>query len=318
MGVYKLYKKLSYSRNPDVSNISLSIQIKRLENDLFNLQTKADITSFIETNQLVAAQFLGVETDEDKNKMIDQLYNMVHNTSMQALYQEVAHTFKDLTSLITQLEQAFKYLKHYYPQFEAPQIVTLITGFGSDLYVSKELIIIGLDYFLGENSKFRPHIPSYILRTYQPTYIAPKVILLLSHLFNTGDPKDHTLLHDMLYYGKAYYFTKTFLLDVPDPMILGYTADQWTDTENHQRIVWQHFIDHALFYETNHLVKKKYVGERPFTSEIGPGCPGNIGGWLGWQIVKKYMKNSPEITLPMLMQNANMQHLFEQAKYRPT
>ena len=317
IGIYKLYKKLSRLRLPDISKISLTIQIKRLENDLFNLQTKSDIAAFLEANPLVAEQFLGVQTVEEKNKMIDRLDDMVHNTSIQALYHEVQHTFKDLSNLTAQLEQAFKYLKHDYPQFEVPQVVTFLTGFGSDLQVSKELIVIGLDYFLGENSKFRPHMPNYLLRTYQPAYIAPKIMLALSHLFNTGDPTDHTLLHDILYYGKAYYFTKTLLPDVPDAMILGYTSAQWEDTEKHQRIVWQHFIDHELFYETNHMIKKKYMDERPFTSEIGPGCPGNIGGWLGAQIIKKYMKNNPHITLPMLMQEKNMQHLFMQAKYKP-
>jgi hypothetical protein len=100
-------------------------------------------------------------------------------------------------------------------------------------------------------------------------------------------------------------------------MILGYTAEQLADTQKNQRIVWEHFIEHQLLYETNHLIKKRYLGTRPFTAEIGPRCPGNIGGWLGWEIIKQYMQRNPKTTLEELMQDTNAQKLFTSSKYRP-
>lgn len=318
LGLYVLYNALFQPRQINLSDIPVSLEIKRLEDSLFNLQTKAEIANFLEHHQLLAEEFLDVKDDQEKNKLIDKLYDMVHDASIQALYQEVQYKFKDITKLQSELEYAFKCLKYYYPTFEVPQVVTLITGMGSDLHVSKQLIVISLDSFLGEGAKFRPlRMPDYILHTYQPQYILSKLILLLSQQFNVENLKDNTLLQDMLYAGKAYYFTKTLLPEVSDAIILGYTEAQYSDTEKHQRIVWQHFIDHELFYETNHMVKKKYLGDRPFTSEIGYGCPGNIGGWLGYQIIKKYMKNNSNITLPMLMQNTDAQYLFMQAKYKP-
>jgi len=318
LGLYILYSVLSQPRRINPTGISISLEIKRLEDSLFNLRTKSEVAMFLEENQLLVEQFFGLENDQEKAQLIDKLYDMISNTSLRELYQEVQHKFKDITKLQSQLEYAFKCLKYYYPTFEVPQVVTFITGMGSDLYVSKQLIVISLDFFLGGGAKFRPlRMPDYILRTYQPQYILPKLILLLSQQFNIENPKDNTLLHDMLYAGKAYYFTKTLLPEVSDAIMLGYTEQQYSDTEKHQRIVWQHFIDHALFYETNHMVKKKYLDDRPFTSEIGYGCPGNIGGWLGYQIIKKYMQNNRDITLPVLMKNTDTQHLFTQAKYKP-
>lgn len=318
IGTYFFFKQPPTNKRANIANIPLTIQIKRLENILFSLKNKADISTFLEDNQVLSNEFLGIATKQDKDKVIDQLYAMVQDNSLQTLYNEVQHKFKDLSSLTKQLEYAFKCLKYYYPSFVVPEVVTLITGFGSDLYVSERLIVIGLDYFLGEGATFRPNnLPDYILRTYAPSYIAPKIILLLSQLFNAGNTTDQTLLQDMIYYGKACYFTKVLLPDVPEAIILGYTPDQWTDTKDHQRIVWQHFIDHELFYKTNHMIKKKYLDDRPFTSEIGPGCPGNIGGWLGWQIVNKYMNNNPELDLTTLMQTTDAQHIFREAKYKP-
>jgi hypothetical protein len=316
--LYVLYNVLSRPKQIVPADVSISVEIKRLEDGLFKLQTKSEIATFLEQNQLLAEQFLGLENDQERSQLVDKLYDMVRDTALQELYQEVQHKFKDISQLQSQLEYAFRRLKSYYPTFEVPQVVTFITGMGTDLYVSKQLIVVGLDFFLGEGAKFRPlRMPNYILRTYQPQYILPKLILLLSQQFNVENSKDNTLLHDMLYAGKAYFFTKALLPKVSDATVLCYTEAQYVDTEKHQRFVWQHFIDHELFYETNHMIKKRYLGDRPFTSEIGPGCPGNIGGWLGYQIIKKYMQNNRDITLPILMSSMDAQHLFMQAKYKP-
>jgi hypothetical protein len=289
-----------------------------MEDRLFSLQSKEEIAALLEGYPLLTKKFWGLENEQDTHDMVDKLYAMTQHPAMQQLYQEVRHTFKDLTTLTKELAYAFKYIKYFYPNFEAPQVMTLVTGMGSDLYVSQELIVIGLDFFLGDSARWRPQdMPDYLLRTYQPGFIAPKVILALSFYFNKEDHQNHTLLHDMLYQGKAYYFTKMLLPNLPESVILGYTPAQWEDTNKHQSIVWKHFIEHELFYQTDHMIKRKYISARPFTSEIGPGCPGNIGGWLGYEIIKRYMKNNPQTTLPALMENTDTQRIFTEAKYKP-
>lgn len=318
LSIYILNTQIASPKKVNLKGISMPIQIERIEDRLFSLQTKGEIAGLLKDYPLLTSQFWGLENEQDTHDMVDKLYEMTHHPAIQQLYQEVHHTFKDLATLTKELEYAFKYLKYFYPNFEAPQIITLVTGMGSDLYVSKELIVIGLDFFLGGGATWRPQgIPDYILRTYQPSYIAPKIILALSRYFNTGDKQNHTLLQDILYQGKAYYFTKMLLPNLPESVILGYTPAQWEDTNKHQSIVWKHFIDHELFYQTDPMVKTKYIGARPFTSEIGPGCPGNIGGWLGFEIIKRYMKNNPQVVLPTLMENKDTQHLFVEAKYKP-
>lgn len=316
-GFLVIYAK-SPRRAPDVSGVAVHLGVQRLEHTLFASQTKEEISRFLQDHQRFAQQFLGVATINDVSELVDRLYTMVHDTAMHDLYQEVQRVFGDFTEVQHELEQAFRYLCYYYPAFEVPQVATFMTGMGSDLYVSNDLVVIGLDFFLGEGARYRPaNLPQYILRTYQPSYIVPKIVLLLAQRFNAVDDADQTLLADMLYYGKAYYFTQAVLSDVPERIIMGYTAAQLADTKKHQGIVWEHFIEHGLLYETNHLLKARYVGNRPFTAEIGASCPGNIGGWLGWEIIKQYMQANAQVTLPALMGNAHAQELFIQAKYRP-
>ena len=61
---------------------------------------------------------------------------------------------------------------------------------------------------------------------------------------------------------------------------------------------------------------KNYLGESPKTPELGEGAPGNIGAFAGWQIVKKYMRQNPGISLPQLM-NTDTEQIFQEAKYKP-
>ena len=70
-------------------------------------------------------------------------------------------------------------------------------------------------------------------------------------------------------------------------------------------------------YATSHLVKQKYISERPKTVEVGEQCPGRIGTWVGWQIVKKFMQTHPDIVLSQLMEMQNASQLFKESGYKP-
>ena len=311
------FHSLLHPKAPDVSGITVAIAVQRLEQKLFALESKEDIGAFLKTHPVFAVQFLGVAAGSDEAMLIDRLHAMIHNTALRDLYHEVQRVFGDFSAIQEQLVSAFRYLHYYYPDFQLPQITTFITGMGTDLYVSPALIVIGLDFFMGTEAKFRPQLPQYILSTYQPAYIVPKILLLLSQRLIEMNATDQTLLADMLYYGKAYYFTKAMLPAVADHIILSYTPEQLAAVNQHQDIVWAHFIEQELLYTTNHLTKNKYISDRPFTAEIGTQCPGNIGRWLGWEILKRYVEKMPEVSLPSLMHHQDSQAILTQSKYRP-
>ena len=125
------------------------------------------------------------------------------------------------------------------------------------------------------------------------------------------------MLADMIFYGKAYYFASRTMPDVPDSVLIGYSGEEMKDVEAHQQVVWAHFVENQLLYETSHFIKKKYLEERPKTLEIGDKAPGRIGIWLGWEIVKQFMEENPEISLPELMATDDAQKIFTQSKYKP-
>ena len=303
-------------RRPDVSGIAMPVKIRRLERELFKLSSQESVRNFLRQNSLFAENFLQSSQYPHDSVLVNRLYRMVNDRNLDTLFQQTQAAFGDLSGLEKEFAEAFRYVKYYYPQFHPPQIYTLVSGFGTDLFVSDSLIVIGLDYYLGDRSKYRPDVPNYIQRRYRLEYLVPSVITLLSQSYNATDLLDHTLLAEMVFYGKAYEFTAAMLPDAPDSLIIGYTGKQLAGTQANQGLIWAHFVEKKLLYETSTMVKTKYTGERPYTAEISPDCPGAIGRWLGWRIVQEYRQRHPDVTLPGLMKNKDAKSIFSESKYK--
>ncbi len=125
------------------------------------------------------------------------------------------------------------------------------------------------------------------------------------------------MLADMITYGKAYYFAKHMLPCTPDSVIMSYTAEDMEGLRANAGTVWTHFLENDLLFETNHMVKKKYLDERPKTYEIGDKAPGRIGTYVGWDIVRSYMRQNSDITLQELMEESDPQKILNGSNYAP-
>jgi gliding motility-associated lipoprotein GldB len=315
--LFVLFSSCSHDseKDVDVSQINIDVTIERLEQELFGAKTKGEVKSFLDKNEQIAQYFLPFPEGTPDSVRVNKVYSLIGNEGLQKLYQESQQSFGKLTRMEEQLESAFKHIKYYYPEFNAPRVQTIVTGFGRDLLVSDSLVVIGLDYFIGNKASFRPDAPDYILRTFQPEYIVPKIILLLSQQYNQINSQDKSLLSDMIYYGKSYEFTSYVLPGLHDSLLIEYTGEQLIQSDENRDVIWGHFVEQKLLYETSHFKKTRYVDPRPYTAEIGSKAPGAIGRWLGWEIVRAYMREQ-KATLQQLMKTDNAQQIFVQSKYK--
>ncbi len=303
----------------DISSIEVNVTIDRLENEFFNLKTKDAVLEYLDKHKVLAEVFYQRSQYPHDSIVVNSLLRLAQNPSLDTVYKETQQVFGEMKDLKAEFEAAFKRVKYFYPNFEAPKIETTVTGFvnGSDLYMSDSLIIIGLDWYLGEQGTFRPNdVPQYILARMRKEYIVPSAIMFLSSKYAAVDGEDKTMLADMLFYGKAYAFTKTMMPCTADSLIAGYTQRDVDGINHNQERIWSYFIDKSLLYDTNHSTKKKYVDERPSIPEIGDDCPGRIGRWLGWKIIQKYRKESG-VEFADLMKETDAKKIFMQSKYRP-
>ena len=239
------------------------------------------------------------------------------NPYVDTLYMDVDKHFGDLDGLKADLKGGLANLKHYYPDAKVPHLYTIVGGYAVDVFIRDTTLVWGLDYFLGKAGKYEPPmVPRYIQRRMEKPYMVPTTMQFISNQYNKVDMLDNTMLAEMIQWGKSYYFIENMLPCTADSILIGYTSKEWNESNEELSRIWAHFIKFQLFYETDHTKKQRYMGERPFVSEIGNDCPGRIGRFLGWLIVRKYAERTG-LSLQEVMQEMDSRKIFEESKFRP-
>jgi len=297
----------------------VSLQWESLGARIPALQTRQEVIDFFSTHPDVRDLFFHRPQYPNDSVFINQLYSRFTNPHLDTLWMETHARFGDEQDLKRELEMAFGRLKSVYPELPVPKVKTIITGLETDLFVSDTLILIGLDFYLGQGARFRPNLYQYMLARYHPGFIVPSVMLLygMDSRINHTQPTDRTALAEMVSYGKAYYFAQQMLPCVTDSVLFGYTRHEIEGSQRFEGLIWKRMVEDDVLFSTSHLVKQKYIQERPKTTEVGPECPGRIGTWVGLRMVEKYRQQNPETTLRELMAQPDAARLFKQSGYRP-
>ncbi|MDN3669218.1 gliding motility lipoprotein GldB [Echinicola jeungdonensis] len=303
--------------SPEVQNIPLNLKIERLETGLFEAENEEEIGEFLESYPGFTQKYLQEDLYPSREALIQSLAKTKSDTLIQELYTETQNQFEDLEEIEKSLENAFKHISYYYPDFEVPKVYTFVSGFTSDLYLDQEMIVIGLDYFLPAEHRFQPpEIPRYIAERYTQEHLVPMIITALSARFIESNLKENTLLAEMIFYGKAYHFAKAMLPCTPERLIIGYSEKEVEACYANEAFIWTHLIENEAIYETNAFEIRKYTGEAPATDIISPDAPGRVGRWMGWNIVDDYRFNN-DISLTELMKEKDSQKIFTQSGYKP-
>ena len=304
---------------PDTKGIEVSVAIEAFQDTLANLTTKQQLVDLFRRQPVIMDFMFRRGSYPNDSIFLNTIYERLTHTQIDTLLSETKKSFGDGSALKDQFEEAFRNLKYYYPEFRVPKVQTIITGLDSDMFISDSLIIVSLDYYLGPKGKYRPQVYDYQLRKYDPDDIVPSIMLIygINDSINKTQLDDKTVLADMIAFGKSFYFAKHMLPCVPDSTFIWYTSDEIKGAVSNQDLIWARFIESQVLYSTSMTEKRNYLSERPITSQVGEKCPGRIGQWVGWQIVKKYMKSHPDATLQQLMSTPDARQVFNQSGYKP-
>ena len=193
----------------------------------------------------------------------------------------------------------------------------LISGFYNDVVVDKENIVLGIEYFLSKENKYKPRdLPSYILERYTPEYMNSTILSTYFSQYNIIDENNKTMLNEMISFGKLYYVVEQMLMCEDQSKVLGYTKEQFDMIEENEAFIYSFFLQNELFFEEGQLIKQKYLSERPSTFEISQFVPGRIGRWMGWKIVTSFMKRH-EYTLEDILLEDDYKKIFYNSNYNP-
>lgn len=318
---------------PDVSNIHLDVKIERFDQDLsgfknkdYNQQAAAMRQKYGPFFDFYLQQFVIGPRPAGDTANIDEaaLKKFILDMYIQRIQDSIDANFKDTKETDAQLTEALTYFKYYFPQATIPKVVAINSGFSLGAFTyDKDVLGIGLDFYLGaDNPDYdSAGIYQYLHHKMTKKYIARNSMEVLYNLYFGGEDiqPGKTLVEAMADKGKKLYFLSYVLPDAPDSILTGFTADQVKWCEANEYEIWKFLNDKDLLYKDNVMEQKRYLDEGPGTTGMPAEAPGNIGSWIGLQIVRKYMKETGgKVSLQELVTKHNGQDILKVAKYRPS
>ena len=318
-------KRNYYSVN--TSDISVNINIKRLEKDLFSINPDR----IVDTLAYLRAKYDGflqlfsyvINTGDIGDSSFDDfLVRFCTDRQNNDVYAMTIKQFPDLNKTEKGLEDAFRHYLYYFPGEEIPSVYSCITGFNSSIITGDSILGIGLDRYLGADCSYykQLEIYSYIAARMTPDYIVPDCLYGWGKTewdFGTVKYKEDNVLAEMIHEGKLKYFEKCMMPELPDTVIFGFTPGQMKFCINNESRMWMYLVENDLVFSTDRFVIRKLTGEAPFTSYFTNESPGRAAVWLGFRIVESFMMKNRGVSLGDLMMDTDIQGILEQARYNP-
>lgn len=321
----------SCSHNPlkiDVSGIKIPpVKVLRLEQDMFsvnpdsvNYYTPLLVKKYGPFYANFVTGFIndGGITDSTYAYSIKRF---ITDKDMRRAYDTCEKKYHDMTFLENGFTNVFKHFKYYFPDKPLPTIVTAMSGFNYALVYYDSTLEISLEMYLGKNSPFYTMLrfPQYKTMHMAKSYmLCDAVYGWLKSTFKADEDKND-MLAQIVHEGKIMYLEDALMPDVNDTLKIRYTAKQLAWCKANEFNMWAYIIQKQLLYTTNETDIVKFTDDGPFTPMFNHDyCPARTGNWIGWRIVRDYMKNNPDITIPQLMAEKSADKILRQSGYKPT
>ena len=291
----------------DVSSVEIDFSVDRFEQKFYNTSEEnfeglKNEYAYMLSNQHDSVWFRKMKSEDE-----------------QYLFKQSEKLFEDFTEVEDELTSLFKHVKYYNPKFKAPKVITHISDldFEYPVIYSDSLLFISLDMYLGKDNMVYQSFPGYLSENYKKERIVVDVakdIINQSYLKS----KSRTFLYRMINEGKFMFLLDSYLPSVSDDLKIGFSPDKLAFAEQNEIDVWKYFIENELLYSNNSDLNKRFIENAPFSKfylESDQDTPGRIGVWIGWQIVRSYMKNN-DVTLQQLIV-VKPEEIYKKSKYKP-
>jgi len=292
----------------DVSGIDVTVSIQRFDQKFYE--------TTVETLPEIKAAYPFLFPTQNPDSI---WLNRINNEEEIILYKKAQAVFGDFEVEKSQIETLFKYIKYFHPTFKSPQIITLITNldYKNKVLYAEDFLFISLDMYLGGNEEIYKDFPLYLARNFDKSQLMVDIGKAIGESYFIPST-NRQFIDLMVNEGKKMYQLDCYLPDASDAQKMGYSLESMEWVNSNEEPIWKYFIENKLLYSTDADLYTRFVANAPFSKfyiDIDKESPGKIGVWLGWQIVRSYMKNN-DVTLQQLLQS-NAEEIFKNSKYKP-
>ncbi|MBC7875405.1 MAG: hypothetical protein H7Y01_15500 [Ferruginibacter sp.] len=319
---------------PDVSAIKVDIQMERFDRDFFAIDSNNVLPGLDQLNKkypVLTTLFLQNILGLDSASTLPGVKRFLSLSG--GLFDTVNTVFKNTGAIENDFQKAFRFVKYYYPQYQVPAIVTIAgpvdamaqseTGLTPN-FLGPGFLGISLQFYLGKDFSvykdpfFIENVaPAYRSRRFSKEYIIADAMQLIAADIFPDKSSGKPLIEQMIERGKQWYVLDKFLPAVQDSVKTGYTQQQISWCRENEGLTWSYIVKNEDLYSLSPAVIQTYIGEGPFTQGFSQELsPGNIGQWIGWQIIKKFVSKNPGMKLDEVM-HTDPKKILDEAKYKP-
>jgi hypothetical protein len=324
-----LFSCKSGQNDPDVSGIKVNVRIERFDQAFFSLDSNHIRDGLLQLNRQFpyflndfVVNILGAEPLSDTSlgsfKICRQFLS-----SYEPVKDSIRMKFENMQRMEKELKKGFQHIKYYFPAYNLPpKVVAYIGPFDAPgVALTQFTLAIGLQLYAGRNFSFyhstqgQELFPLYISRRFEPEYVVPNCMKALSEDIFPDQSQGKPLIDQMVEKGKYWWLLDKLLPETADSLKTGFTQKQLDWCRANEGQIWNFFLQSDLYTIDPELIKN-YIGDGPNTQGMPDASPGNIGQWVGRQIVYKYAALHPEAD-PGAIMKTPARKIFEEAKYRP-
>ncbi len=243
----------------------------------------------------------------------------IQDKDEQYLYGETQKQYADFTEQKKRLESLFRHMKYYFPSFEEPKVITMVTqvDYNNKVLYADSLLFVGLDLYLGQDHEVYADFPEYVKQNYHADHLIVDVAdALVQPLLRPSAV--NSFVARMVQEGKRLRMLQLLLPEVSSEEIIGYSGEQWNWAEVSESNIWKYFVQNELLYDTDPELSRRFIEDAPFSKfylEVDRDSPGRIGSWFGWRIADAYWSNLDPGVKDLL--TTDNETIFKRSKYKP-
>jgi hypothetical protein len=313
---------------PNVSNIKVDVRLERFEKSFFHIDSNNIAPGLLKVRSEFPdfypdfmQNILGVSGSDNDTTTLSVTRKFL--SSYSSLSAELEKKFTSTMDLEKEIKMGFQFVKHYFPNYKIPKLVTYIgTLDAPGVAMTRSYMAIGLQQFAGKDfqgyytAEVAQMFPAYITRRFDPEYIPANCMKAVADDLFPDKSNGRPLIEQMIEKGKQWWLLDKFMPNAPDSVKTGYTKKQLNWCKENEGLIWNYFVTSENLEVIEPDVIQNYIGESPTTQGMPGSSPGNIGQWVGWQIVKKFADKNPSLK-PEDIMNSPARKILTEAKYKP-
>tara|TARA_B100001250_G_C19753526_1_gene768977 strand:+ start:68 stop:1072 length:1005 start_codon:yes stop_codon:yes gene_type:complete len=303
----------------------VKLRVNRFEQELFSINTENIIEKsskwddgFGSFNKVFSTQIIKASQFNDEQYYND-LLAFTKDKDMREAYDSTVLLFSDFSEIQNNLELAFGRFAVMFSSYPIPEITTFFGGFNFGVVTYDNNIAIGLESFLGQNSKYYKYLgdPRYLRFQKQKKFLLSNVMEVWFNEFFKKYLTGRDLLSQIVYKGKMMYFLDKMLPELALEDKFRFSREQMDWVAENEANIWEYFIHEDLLFSKEENKFRSFVSYAPFAKGMPKEAPGRVAYFIGYKMVDEYMRNN-KIDIEGLMCLTDSREFLRQSKYKPT